>query len=243
MSEGKPEGTNPGPSKEPVQFPVRSSPNPPPETSVDVALSELAFMAGQAFQERRRQQCIALTRAMLKIDPEHKEAKVIQTWVQSDLERELESARRLYDDARRLGNRGLYTRAETSVRAILAVDPEMQAAQSFLLEMVSLQPTLPEHVNTAVDETRMPAHEPQMRPSPAFSKPFVASRPLWQTGALIGLIAIVAVFGALEFRDRWQGQTAAPQLPASTAATGTLAGPQTKVFRFLLTINCEAPVL
>src|SRR5262245_23619250 len=30
MSEGKPDGTNPGPSKEPVQFPIRSSQNPPP---------------------------------------------------------------------------------------------------------------------------------------------------------------------------------------------------------------------
>src|SRR5262245_38595362 len=225
MSEGKPEGTNPGPSKEPVQFPIRSSPNPPPETSVDVALSELAFMARQAFQERRRQQCIALTRAMLKIDPEHKEARVIQSWVQSDLERELESAKRLYDDARRLGNRGLYTRAETSVRAILTVDPEMQSAQSFLLEMVSQQAVLPEHVNAAVDEARMPVpQQPQMRPvAPVFSKPSFAERPLWQTGALIGLIAIVAVFGALEVRDLWQGQTSAPQLPATAPGMGTLA--------------------
>jgi len=221
MSEGKPEGTNPGPSKEPVQFPVRSSQNPPPETSVDVALSELAFMARQAFQERRRQQCIALTRAMLKIDPEHKEARVIQSWVQSDLERELESAKRLYEDSRRLGNRGLYTRAETTVRAILGVDPEMQAAQTFLLEMVSQQPMLPEHANTAVDDPREPrmpvSQEPLMRPGPgpAFQKPFVTNRPLWQTGALIGLIAIVAVFGVLEFRDRWQGQTAVPELPAA----------------------------
>src|SRR5262245_4376797 len=227
MSEGKPEGTNPGPSKEPVQFPIRSNPNPPPETSVDVALSELAFMARQAFQERRRQQCIALTRAMLKIDPEHKEARVIQSWVQSDLERELETAKRLFEDSRRLGNRGLYTRAETTVRAILGVDPEMQAAQTFLLEMVSQQPMLPEHANPAADEPREPrmpnSPEPQMRPGPrpAFQKPFVASRPLWQTGALIGLIAIVAVFGVLEFRDRWQGQTGVPELPA--AATNGMA--------------------
>ena len=234
MSEGKPEGTSPGPSKEPVQFPVRSSSNPPPETSVDVALSDLGFMARQAFQERRRQQCFALTRAMLKIDPEHKEARVIQSWVQSDLERELESAKRLYEDARRLGNRGLYTRAETSVRAILTVDPEMQSAQTFLLEMVSQQPMLSEHVNTAYvnaaqmntapDEARLPVpQEMQMRSGAAFPKPSFADRPLWQTGALIGLIAIVAVFGALEFRDRWQGQTSVPQLPVAATGTGTLS--------------------
>src|SRR5262245_45403018 len=107
-----------------------------------------------------------------------------------------------------MGNRGLYTRVETSVRAILTVAPEMQVAQAFLLEIVSQQPMLPENgnPNMAMDDGRIPPPVPEQQvrpgpPGPAFSKPFVARRPLWQTGALIGLIAIVAVFAALEFRD------------------------------------------
>src|SRR5262245_8984870 len=217
MSEGKPEGTNPGPSKEPVQFPVKSSVSPPAETSVDVALSELAFMARQAFQERRRQQCIALTRAMLKIDPEHREARVIQSWVQSDLERELEGAKRLFDEARRNGNRGLYTRAETSVRAILNIDPEMQAAQSFLLEIVSRpQPVTTEENVAIVEEPRFP----QPQPGTVFVKP--GGRSAWQTAALVVLIVVVGILGGLQLRDRWQVQNSQPQVTAS-AGTGTLA--------------------
>ena len=58
------------------------------DDSVHAGLAELGQLARQAFEEKRRKQSLALTNAILKIDPENKEAFVVQSWVRADLQQE-----------------------------------------------------------------------------------------------------------------------------------------------------------
>src|SRR5262249_44277373 len=62
------------------------------DDSVGRGLAELAELARQAFEQKRRQQALALTSAILKIDPHYTTALVIRQWIQQDHRKELSKA-------------------------------------------------------------------------------------------------------------------------------------------------------
>lgn len=130
MKHGNTVRTTPSHSEEPLQSPAEDS----PKTSVARALADLAALARQAFEQKRRKECLALTRAILKIDPDHREAQVMENWIRSDLKENLETARTVVRDPNLENSPSLYKRAETMVRAILDVDPENEAARALLSE-------------------------------------------------------------------------------------------------------------
>jgi hypothetical protein len=130
MNDGNTVRTPPSHSEEPLQSAAQDS----PKTSVTSALADLAALARQAFEEKRRKECLALTRAILKIDPDHREAQVMESWIRSDLKENLETARTVARDPNLQNSPSLYKRAETMVRAILDVDPDNEAARALLSE-------------------------------------------------------------------------------------------------------------
>src|SRR5262245_53871597 len=112
--------------------PLQSPPDPDRNTSggsaVSAGLSELAQLARQAFVEKRRKQSLALTNAILKIDPQNQEALVLQSWVRADLDREMETATRAFQEAKTQKWVDAYDRTERLLHSILGVDGEYQKA-------------------------------------------------------------------------------------------------------------------
>ena len=157
-----------------VQFPAKGVEN----TSREAGLSELVQMARQAFEERRRKQSLVLATAILKIDPENREALVIQSWVSEDLKKDLDNAALQIEEARRENTLGLWDRAERLVRGTLAVDPDNEEAKKLLAEVIPAQ--------RALAEVRQPQDiaDSPMVPNPRVS---VGRR----VAASIGIVAVV----------------------------------------------------
>jgi hypothetical protein len=137
MTHGKPGMMTPKHSESPVALPTRETPVPPSDLSITTGLSELSALASQAFEEKRRKNCLALTRAILKIDPENKEAQVLQNWVQTDLKHNFDTASAVLQDASVRNNPRMYERAEMMLRAIVDVDPDHESAKALLSDINS----------------------------------------------------------------------------------------------------------
>src|ERR1044071_2471926 len=97
-------------SEEPFRRPLKEQPVSP-EASLRAGLSELAEFARRALEEKRRKDCLALTNAMLKIDPENQDAQVMQGWIKADLQREIQQAFGLMRSARFTDSRDAVERA------------------------------------------------------------------------------------------------------------------------------------
>jgi hypothetical protein len=127
-----------------VHFKVKVSSGPSRDETVVAGLSELGQLARNAFEDKRRKQCLALTTAILKIDPENKEALVIQAWVREDLVKDVSSARQQVEEARRENSLGLWDRAERLLRGVINVDPDHEEAKTLLAEVIPAQRALAE---------------------------------------------------------------------------------------------------
>jgi hypothetical protein len=123
--------TTPKHSNEPLRVTLQDS----SKTSVTKGLADLATLARQAFEEKRRKESLALARAILKIDPDNQEAQVMERWIRLDLGQNLEIARTVARDAYLKSSFPLYERAETMVRAVLDVDPDHEEARAFLSDL------------------------------------------------------------------------------------------------------------
>lgn len=64
-----------------------------PGASPTAKLQKLAELARQAFEQKRTKDCLDLTRAILLIDPENAAAQAMRSSIQSEMQRDLESAR------------------------------------------------------------------------------------------------------------------------------------------------------
>src|SRR5205814_2246551 len=118
-------------SNKPIQFPIR--PSDPPPLALQIG-SELGQVAKLAFEEKRREDCLALALAILKIDPQHKVALMMQAWVQAELGQELGRARMLVQEAGLQKSR-LYGEAESVLRSILRINPGFEDAKALLSEI------------------------------------------------------------------------------------------------------------
>jgi hypothetical protein len=171
-------------SKDPVQFPAKP-PNPQSDDSVNSGLSELTQLARQAFEDKRRKQCLGLTGAILKIDPENKEALVLQSWLRASLQKEMDTARTLLLEARESKSLPLYDRAERSLRGVLGVDGENAEAKALLQEIISSQ--------VGLTQTRIP--EVHIDQSEVLPPTFLGRR---QNRIVLGVVlCILAILGVV----------------------------------------------
>ena len=166
MSERASKAKDPRFPEDAIQFPVKPSPLVSADASLRAGLSELAALARQAFEEKHRKSCMALTRAMLKIDPENKDAQVMQSWIQSDLQQDIKSAFALIRDARSRDDLATYKRAERMLHNILDIDASNEDAAILLSRVdwalgnaatVPSEPAAPPAVRHAV---QLPAKPP-----------------------------------------------------------------------------------
>jgi hypothetical protein len=103
------------------------------------SLFELVALARQAFEEKRERDCFDLTRAALKIDPNHSEAREIHSCLQAGLEQDLSEARRLVEGARLPGDLATYARAEALLRRVVNIDFTNTEASHLLERVVRTQ--------------------------------------------------------------------------------------------------------
>jgi hypothetical protein len=109
----------------------------PFDTSVAAGLVGLVYVAKQAFEEKRRKQCLEMINAILKIEPQHPEALTIQASVRADLEKEFATACLLAREAQTTRDATLSGQAAAVLRRIVDADPENFEAQTLLHETVA----------------------------------------------------------------------------------------------------------
>ena len=198
-------------SKDPVQFPAKSQSTPLPDDGVNSGLLELTQLARQAFEDKRRKQCLTLTSAILKIDPENKEALVLQSWMRASLQKDMETAQTLLVEARASNSLPLYDRAERSLRGILGVDAENAEAKALLREVVTSQ--------VGLTQTR-PIEEEEIDLLDSPPTPFLGRRQNRVVlGVVLGALAILGVAGVAWFRTSDDPQS--QEEPGSAEAENT----------------------
>jgi hypothetical protein len=104
---------------------------------VAAGLVGLVYVAKQAFEEKRRKQCLEIIDAILKIEPEHSEALTIQVSVRADLEKEFANAHALALEAQETHDPVLCGEAAALLRRIVEADPENFEAQALLHKAVA----------------------------------------------------------------------------------------------------------
>ena len=109
----------------------------PFDTSVAAGLVGLVYVAKQAFEEKRRKQCLEIVNAILKIDPQHAEALTIRDSVRTDLEREFANARTHAYEAQATKDPALCGEAAALLRRIVDADPENFDAHALLHQTVA----------------------------------------------------------------------------------------------------------
>jgi hypothetical protein len=128
------------PSVDPVSVllePGERSPMDKSEESVAAGMVGLAYLAREAVEEKRHKQCLEATKAILKIDPDHKEARKIQSAVRTELDQQFVDAQTLARDAQLKDDRILYERAAAALRRIIDVDPDNLEARTLLHDTVA----------------------------------------------------------------------------------------------------------
>ncbi len=231
------------PSKDAPDGPLKPVKNLPQNETADAGLAELAQLARQSFEGKRRKQSLALTRAILKIDPENKEALVIQSWVRDDLQKQLRSARARVAEAHQEKSLDLYDQAEGLLRGILNVDPQNEEARTLLAEVIPAQ--------RAAAESRPP--EAELDLGPMAPRPPAAGISRRQAAlAVVGiLLALSAGFGLFKLRNSNKSQAAQIQkndvaetkpaldpVPTTTGSFELLVEPETGV---QLTVDGSEP--
>jgi len=107
------------------------------EESVAAGMVGLVYLAREAVEEKRHKQCLEATKAILKIDPDHKEARKIQSALRTELDQQFVDAQTLARDAQRKDDRILYERAAAALRRIIDVDPDNLEARTLLHDTVA----------------------------------------------------------------------------------------------------------
>jgi hypothetical protein len=187
------------PSKNGLADSLKPDDNLSGNDSVDAGVSELVQLARQSFEDKRRKQSLAITKAILKIDPENKEAFVIQSWVRDDLQKQIKSARTRVTEARRENSLDLYDQAERLLRAVLNVDPESEEATALLAQVMPAQ--------RAAAEALPREPEPDLQLKPPFPPGGKRRRHVALVVAGI-FLALSAAFGLFKFGNSYKSQAA-----------------------------------
>ena len=125
------------PSVESVPILLQPGERSPFDTSVAAGLVGLAYLAKQAFEEKRRKQCLEFVTAILKIEPQHAEALTIQESLRADLEKEFANARMFAREAQATKDMDQCGQAAALLRRVVDADPDNFEAQALLHETVA----------------------------------------------------------------------------------------------------------
>jgi hypothetical protein len=184
---------------------------------------------------------------MLKIDPENKDAQVMQTWIRSDLQQDTKHAYALIRDARSGNDLATYERAELVLRNVLDVDPSNKDAEILLSRVdFALRNAAPVPSEAAAPPivrrvTQLPSESPASSAAPRTaqfpSDPPFPSAPvepiepevrkldprLWGPMILIVCVVLLGVTSVvlLTGRQEWRGLLGLADAPP-VASTGTL---------------------
>src|SRR5262249_26061392 len=96
-------------------------------------ISELVDLARKAFAERRRQDCSALAKAILELDPQNDDALFLQSWIQCEVEQDLQLAQSLLPDLNK--DETLSKEAQLIIQRVLELDPGNKTADALRLEI------------------------------------------------------------------------------------------------------------
>lgn len=131
--------TDDKPAVDPISVLLEPRERTPLDNSESVAagLVGLAYLAREAVETRRHKQCLEATKAILKIDPDHKEARQIQSAVRTELDQEFVNAQSLARDARLKDDQILYERAAATLRRLIDADPDNLEARTLLHDTVA----------------------------------------------------------------------------------------------------------
>src|SRR5262249_23708842 len=107
----------------------------PPNKASPVELKGLIQLARTAYDQKRRKECLALTKAILKIDPASNEARVLQSLIESDINQALQRINALVKNPRMKNDEELRTNAYQMLQSVLQIDPDNKAANALLPEV------------------------------------------------------------------------------------------------------------
>ena len=102
-------------------------------------ISELVESVRKAFGDRRRQDCSALAKAILELDPQNDDALFIQSWIQCEIEQDLQLAQSLLPDLKK--DETLCKEAQLIIQRVLELNPGNKAAEALRVEIDSALPT------------------------------------------------------------------------------------------------------
>jgi len=102
-------------------------------------VSELVELVRKAFADRRRQDCSALAKAILELDPQNDDALFIQSWIQCEVEQDLQLAQSLLPDLNK--DETLCKEAQLIVQRVLELDPENKVAGALRVQVGPALPT------------------------------------------------------------------------------------------------------
>jgi hypothetical protein len=102
-------------------------------------ISELVDLVRKAFADSRRQDCSALAKAILELDPQNDDALFIQSWIQCEIEQDLQLAHSLLPDLKK--DETLCKEAQLIIQRVLELDPGNKAAEALRVEIDSALPT------------------------------------------------------------------------------------------------------
>lgn len=132
MVENKFEGpSQPGVSDGASQIPTATS----REESVRIGLAGLTQLAKTAYRDNRRKYCLALTTAILKIDPSDKDARHLQSLIHLDINVTLQRLHVLVEDPYWESDEALRKNSCRILQNVLDIDPNNESASALLLEI------------------------------------------------------------------------------------------------------------
>src|SRR6267154_577670 len=114
------------------------------ESTAPADIPGMIFQARAAYQQTRIKECLALTKALLVIDPGNPAAIQLQTSIRADMQRDLSDARALIEESRNKPEAQKYRKAaEIILLKALYLDPDSEGAKTLLssLRVASEPPT------------------------------------------------------------------------------------------------------
>lgn len=105
------------------------------EESVRVGMASLTQLAKTAYRDNRRKYCLALTTAILKIDPSNNDARHLQSLIHLDINVTLQRLHVHSEDPRWNIDESLRKSACRVLHNVIDIDPNNESASALLLEI------------------------------------------------------------------------------------------------------------
>jgi hypothetical protein len=188
----------------------------PSDKFPQVDLAGLIQLARSSYDHKRRKECLALTSAILKIDPASNEARVLQSLIDSDIQQALQRIHTLMKNPRLKYDEELRTNAYQLLQSVLDIDPENKAANALLPE---IDPTVKPAGSPPLDPKTRPESEkrterpgwtpPEVGPPETFPTDRPKNSPIRYAVILAVVLAIAALaihFGIMSTVQGWFGR-------------------------------------